>query len=314
MHSVPAFPVPRATFDEVFDACKNWGRWGADDERGALNYIGGEQVRRAAGLVRSGRTVSCSWALDAVAGPDNPRPLLHHMTMLPDVHLGDSGDLRVATDFIGLEFHGDAHSHIDALCHVAYRGMLYNGLRVEDAVGSTGATRQTMDVARAGLVSRGVLIDIPRLRGTSWVEPGEAVMPEEFVAAERASGTRLQQGDIVFLRTGHACRRAALGPWEAATSKAGIHTTVMPVLHERQVAAIGWDGDGEAVPSNCDGIANPIHAVGVAAMGLYFVDSLSFEELAEACEQEGRWEFLCMIAPLRLAAGTGSPVNPIAVF
>jgi kynurenine formamidase len=306
--------LSRGAFDEIFEACKNWGRWGPDDERGALNHITPAEVTAAAGLVRTGRTVSCSWVLDTVAGPDNPKPVVHHMTGLMDIDLGDSGDLRFAGDFLGIEMHGDAHSHLDALCHIAYRGLCYNGLPVADALNSLGALRQTVDVAKADLVSRGVLIDIPRLRGTPWVQPGEAVMPDEFLAAEAATGTRLRKGDILFLRTGHARKRTEEGPWEAAHAKAGLHATVMPLLHEREVAAIGWDGDGEAIPSPCEGVIYPIHAIGINAMGLYFVDSLNFEDLAKACTAEGRSEFLCVIAPLRLLAGTGSPVNPIAIF
>jgi len=309
-----ARPISRAEFDETFEACKNWSRWGADDERGALNYIGPEQVTAAAALVRSGRTVSCAWPLDTVAGPDNPKPVLHHMTLGPDIALGDSGDLRVLLDFFGMEPHGDAHSHIDALGHVVYRGLCYNGVPVGEVADSTGCNRQAMDVAKDGLVSRGVLIDVPRLRGTMWVEPGEAIEPDEFLAAEEATGTRLRQGDIVFLRTGHARKRLDEGPWDAASSQAGLHTSVMPILHERQVAAIGYDGDGEAVPSNCEGVAYPIHAIGIVATGLYFCDSLYFEALATACAEERRSEFMCVISPLRLARGTGSPVNPTAIF
>jgi kynurenine formamidase len=311
----PASPaVSVAEFLSVYDACKNWGRWGPDDEKGALNLITPERVAAATRLVSSGRTVSCSWPLDTRAGPDNPKPVLHHMTILQDIHIGDAGDLRFTGDFIGIEFHGDAHSHLDALCHMAYDGKLYNGVPVDEAVNSLGATRQTMDVAKDGLISRGVLVDIPRLRGIPWVEPGDFVWADEIEAAENAAGLRLAEGDILFLRTGHARKRMEEGPWEAATAKAGLHTSVMPLIHERGVAAIGWDGDGETVPSQCEGVAYPIHAIGIASMGLYYADSLCFEDLAAACEQEGRWEFLCIMAPLRIEKGTGSPVNPIAVF
>jgi kynurenine formamidase len=307
-------PISAQRFAELYGSCKNWGRWGADDERGALNLITRERVAAAAGLVRSGRTVCCSWPLDTVAGPDNPKPVVHHMTVLQDINIGDAGDLRFTGDFIGIEFHGDAHSHIDALCHMAYKGMLYNGVAVDDAVNSLGATKQTMDVAKEGLVGRGVMLDIPRLRGVKWVEPGDFVWPEEIEAAEEAQGVRLKAGDILFLRTGHARKRLEEGPWDAAVAKAGFHATAMPLLKERDVAAIGYDGDGETVPSRCEGVAYPVHAIGISAMGLYFLDSLYFEDLAAACEEEGRWEFLCAIAPLRIAKGTGSPVNPIAVF
>jgi kynurenine formamidase len=307
-------PVSAREFADLHESCKHWGRWGADDQRGALNFITPDRVRAATASVRSGRTVACSWPLDTKAGPDNPKPVVHHMTVLQDVAVGDAGDLRFTCDFVGIEFHGDAHSHLDALCHVAYKGLLYNGLPVDRAVSSAGASMQSVDVAKDGIVGRGVLLDIPRLRGQAWVEPGEAVYREEIEAAEQAQGVRLQQGDILFFRTGHARKRLAEGPWDAARSKAGFHATAMPLFREREIAAIGFDGDGETVPSNCEGVMYPIHAIGVNASGLYFLDSLYFEDLAAACEEEGRWEFLCVVAPLRLAAGTGSPVNPIAVL
>lgn len=306
--------VSAREFAELYERCKNWGRWGPDDEQGALNLITPERVAAAAALVRSGRTISCSWPLDTKAGPDNPKPVVHHMTILQDIHLGDSGDLRFTGDFIGIEFHGDAHSHIDALCHMAYKGMLYNGVPVDLAVKSIGASKQTMDVAKNGIIGRGVLLDIPRVRGTRWVEPGDFVYPEELEAAEAAAGTQLQEGDVLLLRTGHARKRREEGPWNAAEAKAGLHATAMPLLHGRAVAAIGYDGDGETVPSQCEGVAYPIHAIGISAMGLYFLDSLWLEDLAVACQEEGRSDFLFVVAPLRIAAGTGSPVNPIAIF
>ncbi len=253
--------VSAGEFARTYEACKNWGRWGPDDEKGALNLITPERVAAAARLVRSGRRVSCSWPLDTQAGPDNPKPVLHHMTIMQDIHIGDAGDLRFAGDFFGMEIHGDAHSHLDALCHMAYQGLMYNGVPVDEAVTSLGASRQTMDVARDGLVGRGVLIDIPRLRGMSWVEPSDFVYADEIEAAEQAQGTRLAEGDILFLRTGHARKRLEEGPWEAAVAKAGLHTSVMPLLHERCVAAIGWDGDGDTVPSQCEGggLPDPRH-------------------------------------------------------
>ncbi len=309
-----AATLTRAEFDRLFDACSNEGAWGDDDERGALNHITPDRVARAVTLARDGITIGCSWPLDTVAGPDNPKPVMHHMTRLHDVHRPEAPDSRSISDFLGIEFHGDAHSHIDALCHIVHRGRVYNGLAADVVITSQGALRQSIDVASGGIVSRGVLLDVPRFRGTRWVEPGEAIAPEEFLDVEAAAGTRLRQGDIALLRTGHARRRLDLGPWEAATAKAGLDVTVMPILRERGIAAIGFDGDGEAAPSPVEGIRSPIHAIGIAAMGLHFLDSLYLEDLAEACAERQRWEFLFVVAPLRLRGGTGSPVNPIAVL
>jgi kynurenine formamidase len=306
---------PHVSADEfraMYEAARTWGRWGADDQRGALNYITPEQVTAAAALIRSGTSVSLALPLNTVAGPDNPKPVSHYMTMLPDADIG-SGELRLACDYVGLEFHGDAHSHIDALNHVVYEGRLHNGHSAANVL-STGALVQSIDVAAAGIVGRGVLLDIAKVRGVPWVEPGDYVWTEDLLAAEDAHGVQLRQGDVLYLRTGHHRRRLELGAWDAAVAKAGLHSSAMQLLHDRQIAAFGADGDGDAVPNHCDAVIYPIHVLGVNAIGLHFLDSLQFEDLAAACEAEQRWEFFTVIAPLRLDKGTGSPVNPIAVF
>jgi len=304
--------VDAEKFAAIFESVKNWGRWGADDQRGALNLITPEHVAAASALVTSGRTVSLSLPLDTAVGPDNPHPVQHFMAMLDDTDIG-SGSLRFGADYLGLEFHGDAHSHIDALCHVMYEGSIFNGF-ASSSVTSAGASLSSIDVARDGIVGRGVLLDIPRLRGVPWLEPGEMVRADELRAAERAQGVELRAGDILYLRSGHHRRRLELGAWDAAVAKAGLHSTAMTLLHERDIAAFGADGDGDAVPNDCDAVMYPIHTLGMNAMGLHFMDSLQFEDLAKECEREKRWEFLTVIAPLRLERGTGSPVNPIAIF
>ncbi len=303
-------------FDRLFDSLKNWGRWGPDDERGTLNYITPENVQAAAGLVRSGRSVSMAIPINTVAGPDNPNPALHYMSTTHDVDVGSGELLRFATDFLGIQFHGDCHTHIDALCHIAYRGKLYNG-RPAAMVTSRGAPGLDITAFAHGIVGRGVLIDIPRLRGVKWLEPGEAVTREEIEAAEASVGVRLSEGDIMVFRTGHHRRRLELGAWDVGYTgegRAGLDPYSLTLLHERRVAVFLPDGDGEVVPGPMKEIQYPIHPLQVAAMGMTVADSLQFEELAQVCEEEGRWEFMVVVAPLRLPKATGSPFNPIAVF
>ena len=201
-----------AEFDQLFDSVKNWGRWGAEDTKGTLNYIKPEHLRRAASLVRNGRSISLSLPVNKLAGPDNPNPAIHYMATGHDTDIG-SGSLRFATDFIGMQFHGDCHTHVDALCHIAYRGQLYNG-RPAALVTTTGADAFDITEYAHGVVGRGVLLDIPRLRGVPWLEPGTAVSRAELEEAERAQGVRLEEGDILVFRTGHHRRRLELGPWD----------------------------------------------------------------------------------------------------
>jgi kynurenine formamidase len=304
-----------AEFDQLFDSVKNWGRWGPEDTRGTLNYILPEHVRYAASLVRNGRSISLSLPVNKVAGPDNPNPAIHYMATGHDNDIG-SGSLRFATDFIGMQFHGDSHTHIDALCHIAYRGQLYNGLPAT-SVTTSGADVLDITEYGHGVVGRGVLLDIPRLRGVPWLEPGTAVTRAELEEAERSQGVRLGPGDLLVFRTGHHRRRLEVGPWDngyTGEGKAGFHVDAMPLLHERQVAGFLPDGDGETVPSTVDGIAYPVHPLQITAMGMLAADSLNLEELAQACAEEQRWEFLVVLAPLCVPGGTGSPFNPIAVI
>jgi kynurenine formamidase len=312
--TTPSF-VSGGDFDELFHRVSNWGRWGPDDERGTLNYLAAEQVRASAALVRSGRTVSLSLPINTIAGPDNPHPSVHYMVKTHDVR-PEHGEPRFAGDFLGSELHGDCRTHVDALCHVAYQGKLYNG-KSPDTVTSRGPTLMDITAYVHGIVGRGVLLDIPRFRGVKWLEPGEAVTADELEAAEKFEGVHLGEGDIFLFRTGHHRRRLELGPWNNGydgEGQAGLHVNAMVLLHERKVAAFLPDGDGETVPSNVQGVPYPVHALQIAAMGMACADSLQFEELLKVCEEENRRTFMVVAAPLRLPRGTGSLFNPIAIF
>src|SRR4030095_11464243 len=221
--------------------------------------------------------------------------------------------LAFAKDYIGVDYHNDTHSHLDALCHVSYDGSLYNG-RPADSVSASGAAVETVESLRDGLVGRGVLLDMPRTRGVSWLEPGESVLPGDLEEAERREGVTVGEGDILLIRTGHARRLDELGPWDTASSKAGLHPNCAEFLADRRVWALGCDGNSDTAPSITEGVGFPIHVLALTAMGVHLLDYLVFEELAAACEREGRWEFLFVGAPLRIGGGTGSPLNPIAIL
>ena len=303
-------------FEQIFESVKNWGRWGPNDQLGTLNFITPGHVRAAAGLVQSGRRVSLEIPINTVAGPDNPNPAIHFVSQAHDIDIG-SGGLRFGLDFMGMACHGDCHTHVDALCHISYNGLTYNGHPAQEVLTSKGAT--SLDIASYGdgVVGRGVLLDIPRFRGVKWLEPGEAVRRAELEACEKAQGVNLGEGDILVFRTGHHRRRLELGAWDNGPDgdgKAGLHVDTIPWMHERRLAAFLPDGDGEAIPSCVAGMTYPIHPLQIVAMGMLASDSLQFEDLARACEEEGRYEFMVVGLPLRLPGGTGSPWNPIAIF
>jgi kynurenine formamidase len=283
----------------------NWGRWGEDDQLGALNLITPGVTAAAAATVRSGRTVSCARPLNTEAAVDNPSPVAHHMIGTATEGWG--------ADYFAIASHGFATSHLDALCHVFHDGKLYNGYDT-GTVTAHGATRLGIHHLRDGIVTRGVLLDIPALRGVDALEPGEPVFPEDLEAAEERAGLRVQPGDALLVRTGRWVWRAAHGPWELASRAAGLDAACLPWLRARDVATLGSDGVSDVLPSRVAGVGMPIHEIAIVALGLHLMDNLDLDALAAACADEQRAEFLFVVAPLVLRRGTASPVNPLAVF
>lgn len=304
--------VSASEFRALFEEVCTWGRWGDGDERGALHNLTAERVAAAAQLVRDGTSVTLSQRLRTRASIACPEPADHHMTMLADEDIG-LGALHFAKDYVGLDYHNPGHSHIDALCHVAYEGSIYGG-RPSQSITPDGAEVDTIELLRDGLVGRGVLLDVPRLKGVPWLEPGDHIYCEDLEGAEKAQGVAVGAGDILLVRTGHARRLIEIGPWDTDEARAGLHPTAVRYLADRGVAAIGSDGNNDTAPSTTEGVAFPIHVLALNAMGVHLLDYLQFEGLVERCEMDGHWEFLFVGAPLRIAGGTGSPLNPIAIF
>jgi kynurenine formamidase len=309
---VPNVNVSAQEFSSLFDALCTWGRWGADDERGALHLVTPERLIAATRLVGEGLTVTLSLPLNTHRAVHNPMPADHHMTMVGEA--ASAGDpLHFNKDYVGLDYHNDGHTHIDALCHVAYQGLLYNS-RPEDTVSADGATVDSIEVLRNGLIGRGVLLDVPRQRGVPWLDPGEHIFAEDLEAAEREQGVTVSEGDILLVRTGHPRRLDEVGPWNTSEAKAGLHPTAMRFVAARGVATLGSDTNSDTAPSSTEGVDFPIHVLALTAMGIHLLDYLQFEDLRAACERTGRWEFLFAAAPLRIVGGTGSPLNPVAVL
>jgi kynurenine formamidase len=309
---MPGDALDAAAFRSLYRRLEQRSTWGTSDRRGALNNITPAHVLGAVGEVRSGKTVSLARPVEDRPSADNPEPCRHEMTGGTDDHAHGAG-LHFAMDRFVMNVHGNADSHIDALCHVIYNNKLYGNISV-DTLTPTGASALSIDVAGDGIVGRGVLLDIPLVRGVSWLEPGDHVTVDDLTAAESAEHVRVDRGDLLFVRVGHSRRRAEVGPWNAADARAGLHPTAMEFLAERRVSVLGSDGNNDTAPSMTEGVDFPVHVLAINAMGLHLLDYLQFEDLAELCQQDDRWSFLCVIAPLRLPAATGSPVNPIAIL
>jgi kynurenine formamidase len=306
----PAKTITDDEIDALFEQCKNWGRWGAEDERGALNYISAEKRAAATGLARRGITVSCALPLATQSGIGATAPVTHYM-----VQAGDLEDAVGAGDYIAVASHGVSITHLDALCHVFYKGRMYND-RPKSLVTSIGAMANSILSGEDGILSRGVMLDIPRLDGREWLEPGEAIYVEDLEAAEKAQNLRVEEGDILLINTGRHKRRASLSESSFGGDMAGLHASCLPWLQERRVALLGCDGVSDVTPSGWGGpgMRIPVHVVAIPAMGLHLLDNCDLGALADMCRRLNTWEFLFMLAPLRLPRGTASPVNPIAVF
>jgi kynurenine formamidase len=309
------FELSAAEFQTLYERLRRESSWGSADRRGALNNISAAKVVAAAREVRAGRTVSLAAPVATGVAVDNPDPAVHEMTQSKASETSATGasGLSFAMDRIAMNIHGNADSHIDALCHVIFDGRLYNGVSA-DAVTPAGATELSIDMAGDGIAARGLLLDIPRVRGVPWLEPGDHVTADDLLAAEAAQAVRIEPGDLLFVRVGHRARRRSLGPWDAARSRAGLHPAALALLAERGIAVLGSDGNNDTAPSVAEGVDFPVHVLAINAMGVYLLDYLQFDGLVAMCEELRRWSFFCVIAPLRLDSGTGSPVNPIAVF
>ncbi len=301
--------VTKATVDGWMEQLSNWGRWGADDQIGTVNLITPAKRKQAAALVRDGVPVSLARNAETTKADDNPSPFGH--TML------NTGDRPAAGQFVSDEyavaFHGYAHTHMDALAHMSYQGKSYNGVEMAE-VTAEGAPKLDVTNFKNGIFTKGILLDIPHLKNVDWLEPGTPIYPEDLDAFEKLTGVKVESGDVVFVYTGRWKRRDAEGPWNAGEKSAGLHASAAPWLHARDIAMIGSDAASDVAPSGVDGVRQPIHQLMLVAMGTPIFDNCDLEALATECRNRKRWDFLLTASPIPVDRGTGSPLNPIAVF
>ena len=293
--------------DQLLEQVNNWGRWGSDDELGTINFISNKTRIDAARLVTSGESISLALNLDKEKSQLNPNPLVH------DLQVVDFGGDTWAVDTYAMNYHGYAYSHIDALCHLIYDNKMYNNYSKE-LVTPFGTEKLGIQNMSDGILSRGIIVDIPRLKGQEYLEPGTYIMPEDLEAWEDKTGVSIGKGDVLLIRTGWRVKEAQDGPWNYTELAAGLHPSVVPWLHQKEVAALGSDGASERYPSGLDRSQSPIHFLVIFGMGMPILDNLDLEQLSAYAENNNRYEFMFTAAPLKVAGGTGSPLNPIATF
>lgn len=295
----------------LFDKLSNWGRWGKDDQRGALNFITEQKRIAASRLVQTGQAISLALPLPTTPAADNPTPVTH---LTFQMGTEPRAPYHQSMDYFAISPHGMSTTHLDALCHVFWKNKMYNGFDAAE-VRADGAHRCGVDVMRDGVLTRGVLLDIPALRGVRWLEPGEAIFPEELEAAQKLHRVQVQEGDVLFVRTGRTLKRKTDGAWDIMRrGMAGLDASCLQWLFEHKIALLGSDGISDVAPSGYKETPFPIHAVTIVAMGVHLIDNADLEALQQTCVKLGRYEFLFVLAPLVLERGTSSPVNPLAFF
>jgi kynurenine formamidase len=302
-----------ADFRRAMQELSNWGRWGDDDELGAANLITPAKRKQALALAKEGVTISLAHDVAQEKAADAPNILVRTLvTVGPAVTLDQY-------QYTG-SYHGVVHSHLDAVnCHIMFEGKGYNGRRMEDITAAGGCPKGNIHALKDGVVTRAILFDATRLPGKAtlqgWLDPGTAIHREDLETLEKLERVKASPGDVILLYTGRWKRRAALGPWPNTTGFAGWHSDVAYFIKERGVSFIGGDGPNDVSPAGLPPeITNPLHRLALVAMGVSIFDNLDFERAAEQARRTNRYEFLFMAAPLRIDKGTGSPLNPLAIF
>ena len=299
----PGHVVTDAQYQQWKKDLSNWGRWGKNDERGALNLITPAKRKQAAALVKEGVSVSLSADADTVQAVDNPTP--YEVVMQ-----------GIASDRIAVSYHGIAHTHLDSLAHINEQGVFYNGYRPDpDEVMKNRHSKNSIHNVKQGIFTRGVLIDVPRLKNVPYLEPGTPIYVEDLEAWEKQAGVKVGAGDALFVRTGVWARRKALGPYLRGRAEggrsAGLDPSVIPWLKARDIALLASDHPQYVSPSALRGA---VHDFALVYLGVHLIDNCDLEALSAAAAARKRWEFLLTAAPLPIQGGTGSPINPIATF
>ncbi|MES1256517.1 MAG: cyclase family protein [Acidobacteriota bacterium] len=290
---------------------KNWGRWGPTDQKGTANLITPAKVLNAVRLVKSGLVVSMAHAVVQAPAADVDSARVFHRTT---ISLSDTGTM----DNYQVSYHGFALAHTDAFCHFFFDGQMYNGYPVKDNISPEAGCKQGDIMARRdGIVTRAVLYDMPQLKGVDWIEPGTPIARADLEAWERKSGVKVGPGDVILLYVGRWKRRAAVGPHMGIV--AGYYADTIPFFKERDIAFAGHDfnidwsprpgwGPEQGIPGN------PIHQALLNWLGAGIVENLDLEQVVETARRLKRYEFMMTFAPIPVEGGTGSPLNPLAVF
>ena len=298
-------PVTMVEYDRWKTELSNWGRWGKDDTLGALNLVTPAKRKQAAALVKEGITISLAADADFQKG-SGPNGVAPYDLIVMSV--GPTG----AGDRMSITYHGNAVTHMDAFGHRFFDGKMYNGFSWEELKNPASTKKESIYDVRSGVLTRGVLVDIPRLRGVDHLEPGARVYVEDLVAWEKKAKVRVSSGDALLIRTGRwRLEKKNGGP---ARTFAGLDPSVIPWLKKRDIAFLGGEDSHDATPPLPGLPPLAVHDFCLVALGVHTLDNTNLDALGEAAAARSRWEFMLMVAPLAVPGATGSPFNPIAAF
>ena len=304
---IPRTGATRETMEQWFQSFSNWGRWGRGDRLGALNLITPEKRVRSVSLVRDGTAVSLS--RDAIKERVGPSAPFHHVM----VEWGETPNAESAGDLFSVQYHGFTQTHLDALCHVFHGDYLFNGVS-KNTVTNSGASEMSVLEMKTGIFTRGVLVDVPRAQKKPYLLPQDAIYPEHLDQALEMANILLEPGDALIVRTGRWARELREGHWDVETGSAGLHASCLQWLRQNDIALLASDLASDLMPSQVEGVRLPIHLGAIAGLGVPIVDNCDLENLSEIAAGKDRSEFLFVLSPLAVPGGTGSPVNPLAVF
>lgn len=294
----------------------NWGRWGDDDELGTLNLIDDAAVQRGIAAARTGARFPLAIRLDAngpqmgtIPGRINP---LHTMVGINTAYTGDAGDVCFSDDTITMGL--QACTHWDALAHVSYDGLLYNGHPATAVTAERGATKCGIHKVTS-IVSRALLLDVAKALGVDRLAPGQPISPADLDAALDLAGVRPEPGDIVLVRTGHmALFRARDRAGYAVGDQPGLTVGTVPWMRRHDVAAVATDTLAmEVFPCEDPAVLFPVHMLQLRDMGLTQGQNFDLEALAAHCAADGVYEMLLVANPEPVTGGVGAPTNPVAI-
>ena len=294
----------------------NWGRWGPDDELGTLNLIDDAAVQRGIAAARTGRRFSLAIRLDAngpqmgtIPGRINP---LHTMVAINTAYTGDTGDFCCSDDVITMGL--QACTHWDALAHVSYDGLLYNGHPATSVTAERGATRCGIHQVPT-LVSRGILLDVARARGEDRLPAGHPISEGDLDAAAELAGVAIEPGDVVLVRTGHMQHLKARDR-QAYTlgDQPGLTVGTVRWFRHHDVAAVATDTLAlEVYPCEDPSVLFPVHLLHLRDMGLTQGQNFDLEALSEDCATDGAYEMLLVANPEPFTGAAGAPTAPVAI-